>query len=44
MVLPMVVDVNNILEPSAGMMVYVNKPGLKRLAVFNGSVWTFWKP
>lgn len=44
MVLPQVSDVNNIPSPSAGMMVYVNKPGAKRLAVYNGSKWSFWKP
>ena len=35
------VDVPN---PSPGMMVYVNTPGFKRLAVYNGSKWSFWKP
>ena len=44
MVLPIVSDVNNIPSPSAGMMVYVNKPGAKRLAVYNGSKWSFWMP
>lgn len=44
MVLPMVLDVQNIPSPSPGMMVYVNKSGAKRLAVFNGSKWSFWKP
>lgn len=44
MVLPTVSDVNNIPSPSPGMMVYVNKVGAKRLAVFNGSKWSFWKP
>lgn len=44
MVLPTVTDVNNIPSPSPGMMVYVNKTGAKRLAVFNGSKWSFWKP
>lgn len=44
MVLPTVSDVNNIPSPSPGMMVYVNKTGAKRLAVFNGSKWSFWKP
>lgn len=44
MVLPTVVDVQNIPSPSPGMMVYVNKTGAKRLAVFNGSKWSFWKP
>ncbi|MDQ0478067.1 hypothetical protein [Chryseobacterium sp. MDT2-18] len=44
MILPTVSDVNNIPSPSPGMIVYVNKVGAKRLAVFNGSKWTFWKP
>lgn len=44
MVLPIVADVQNILSPSPGMMVYVNKTGAKRLAVFNGSKWSFWAP
>ena len=44
MVLPIVQDVQSIPSPSAGMMVYVNKEGAKRLAVFNGSKWSFWKP
>lgn len=44
MVLPQVVDVNDIPSPTAGMMVFVNKTGAKRLAVYNGSVWSFWKP
>lgn len=41
MVLPKVSDTDDIINPTAGMMVYVtSKPAL---AVFNGSVWTFWK-
>ena len=43
MILPKVANPHlNIVNPAAGMMVYdtVNK----QLAVFNGSVWTFWKP
>ncbi|MFC6268934.1 hypothetical protein [Frigoriflavimonas asaccharolytica] len=44
MILPIVADVQNILSPSPGMMVYVNKAGAKRLAVYNGSKWSFWKP
>lgn len=42
MVLPIVADVLNIPSPSPGMMVYVNKSGAKRLAVYNGSKWSFW--
>ncbi|MFC6268931.1 hypothetical protein [Frigoriflavimonas asaccharolytica] len=44
MILPIVADVQNILSPSPGMMVYVNKAGAKRLAVYNGAKWSFWKP
>lgn len=44
MVLPIVADVNNIPSPSPGMVVYINKAGAKRLAVFNGANWSFWKP
>lgn len=44
MVLPQVSDVQNIVNPAPGMMVYVNKEGAKRLAVYNGSKWSFWKP
>ena len=43
MVLPTVADVQFIPKPAAGMMVYVNKTGFKRLAVFNGSKWSFWE-
>lgn len=43
MVLPTVEDVQNIVNPAPGMMVYVNKSGAKRLAVFNGTRWSFWK-
>ena len=44
MVLPTVADVQGIPSPSPGMMVYINKAGVKRLAVYNGSKWSFWKP
>lgn len=44
MVLPTVSDVNSIPSPSPGMMVYINKSTAKRLAVFNGAKWSFWKP
>lgn len=44
MVLPVVSDVQNISNPSPGMMVYVNREDAKRLAVFNGNKWSFWKP
>lgn len=44
MILPIVDDVQNIPSPSPGMIVYVNKSGAKRLAVYNGNKWAFWKP
>lgn len=44
MVLPMVTTVSAIANPAPGMMVYVNKTGSKRLAVYNGANWTFWMP
>ena len=44
MVLPRLNTVDNIINPSPGMMVYINKSGAKRLAVYNGTVWSFWKP
>lgn len=44
MVLPTVTDVSLIPDPSPGMMVYLNKADAKRLAVFNGSQWSFWAP
>lgn len=42
MVLPVVNSYKDIVGPSAGMMVFENST--KRLAVYNGTVWTFWKP
>lgn len=44
MVLPHVTSVTKIIKPAPGMMVYVNKAGFKRLAVFNGTKWSYWKP
>lgn len=44
MVLPQVDSTDAILDPAPGMMVYIKKAGAKRLAVFNGAKWTFWKP
>jgi hypothetical protein len=32
----------NIINPASGMIVYDTKT--KQLAVFNGNVWSFWKP
>ncbi|MDY3350908.1 hypothetical protein PG357_02795 [Riemerella anatipestifer] len=43
MVLPIVNDFKNIINPAPGMMVFINKSGAKRLAVFNGTKWSFWK-
>lgn len=44
MILPIVDDVQNIINPSPRMIVYINKSGAKRLAVYNGNKWSFWKP
>ncbi|MCL8538627.1 hypothetical protein M9991_17305 [Chryseobacterium gallinarum] len=44
MVLPSVESTDNIPNPSPGMIVYINKTGSKRLAVFNGSKWSYWMP
>ena len=41
MVLPIVDNFTDIVNPSPGMIVYVRTN--KRLAVFNGTKWTFWK-
>lgn len=43
MILPKVASPHlNIINPSSGMMVYDTTA--KQLAVFNGTVWSFWKP
>ena len=43
MVLPKVASPHlNIVNPAPGMMVYDTTK--KQLAVFNGTVWSFWKP
>lgn len=43
MILPKVASPHlNIINPSAGMMVYDTTA--KQLAVYNGTVWSFWKP
>lgn len=43
MVLPKVASPHlSIIAPSAGMMVYDTTK--KQLAVYNGTVWSFWKP
>lgn len=43
MILPKVVSPHlNIINPAPGMMVYDTKA--HQLAVYNGTVWTFWKP
>lgn len=44
MVLPIVASTMDVISPAPGMMVYVNAAGAKRLAVYNGAVWTYWKP
>lgn len=43
MILPKVASPHlNIIQPSAGMIVFDTTK--KQLAVFNGTVWSFWKP
>jgi hypothetical protein len=43
MILPIVTDVQNIIKPSPGMMVYVK--GIKKyLAIYDGNKWAFWIP
>lgn len=42
MVLPIVNEYTDVINPSPGMLVYVKTN--QRLAVFNGSNWTFWEP
>ncbi|MGR3856858.1 MULTISPECIES: hypothetical protein [Chryseobacterium] len=43
MILPKVASPHlNIINPAAGMMVY--DTAKRQLAVYNGKVWTFWKP
>lgn len=43
MVLPQVASPHlNVINPAPGMMVYDTVK--KQLAVFNGTVWSFWKP
>lgn len=44
MVLPIINNTDNIVNPSPGMMVYLINGNNKRLAVFNGNKWSFWKP
>ncbi|MFC6268937.1 hypothetical protein [Frigoriflavimonas asaccharolytica] len=44
MVLPTVSNVQDVPNPSPGMMVYINRLGGKRLAVFNGAKWSYWAP
>ena len=41
MILPTVTAYTDIVNPSAGMMVYLS--GVKQVAFFNGTVWSFWK-
>lgn len=44
MVLPQVTSTDDVPQPAPGMMVYINQSGAKRLAVFNGTKWSYWKP
>ena len=43
MLLPQVASTDDVKDPAPGMMVYLNGTN-KRLAVFNGSKWTYWAP
>ncbi|WP_426480116.1 hypothetical protein [Chryseobacterium sp. R2ACT005] len=43
MILPKIASPHlNIVNPAAGMMVYDTTK--KQLAIYNGTVWSFWKP
>ena len=42
MVLPVVTDYQNIVNPAPGTMVMTSNNGIKSLAVYNGSQWSFW--
>lgn len=42
MVLPIVSSYQDIVNPAPGMMALVNNGGIKTLAVYNGSQWSFW--
>lgn len=42
MLLPAAETTNEIPNPSPGMIVFIRKNGAKRLAVFNGSKWSYW--
>ena len=43
MILPKVASPHlNIIKPAAGMIVYDSVS--RQLAVYNGKVWSFWKP
>lgn len=44
MLLPITESTDNIAAPSPGMIVFINKSEAKRLAVFNGSKWSYWMP
>lgn len=44
MILPLVGSTDDIPKPSPGMIVFVNRSGGKRLAIFNGNAWSYWKP
>ncbi len=42
MVLPIVTNYKNIINPAPGTVVLVNNSGLKSLAVYDGTLWNFW--
>ena len=43
MILPTVTNTDEIVNPSAGMMVYVEGASKKTVAFFNGTSWTYWE-
>lgn len=44
MVLPVVSSFSDVKNPAPGMMIYIKNNSKKRLAVYNGRKWSFWKP
>ncbi|WP_228412833.1 hypothetical protein [Chryseobacterium sp. G0162] len=43
LLLPTVENTDNIINPSPGMLVFINKTGAKRLTVYNGAKWSYWQ-
>lgn len=42
LLLPSAASTDEIPNPSPGMMIFINKNGVKRLAFFNGNKWSYW--